>query len=110
MFLPSVVCISSSILSVENFCKQSNFKKINFVSCLVGSAFVPPPDVDVGVVTFRPKVEPVIKEDFHFIEKVVRQMTTYRQKRCIRSAEYVTIYYTFEYMKSSLSYFVSHIL
>jgi len=56
---------------------------------ILGSAFVPPPEVDVGVVTFRPKVEPVIKGDFHLIEKVVRQMTCYRRKYCITSAGWV---------------------
>ena len=54
---------------------------------LVGSAFVPPPDVDVGVVRLRPKIKPIIDEDFSLVERVVRQMFTFRQKKCFRSAE-----------------------
>ncbi|KAK3921702.1 Dimethyladenosine transferase 1, mitochondrial [Frankliniella fusca] len=64
-----------------------NWCDVRHVFTIPGSAFVPPPDVDVGVVTFRPKIEPIIKEDFHLVEKVVRQMTIFRQKKCIRSAE-----------------------
>lgn len=61
---------------------------------MLGSAFVPPPEVDVGVVTLRPKIEPVIDEDFHLVEKVVRQMTSFRQKKCLRSALYVQFFFS----------------
>lgn len=64
----------------QNWCDAKH------VSTIPGSAFVPPPDVDVGVVTLRPKIEPVIEEDFDLVDKVTRQMTIFRQKRCIRCA------------------------
>lgn len=64
-----------------------NWCDVKHVFTISGSSFVPPPDVDVGVVTLRPKIEPIIKEDFHLVEKVVRQMSTFRQKKCIRSAQ-----------------------
>jgi len=63
-----------------------NWCDVNHSFTIGGSAFVPPPDVDVGVVKLRPKVEPVIKEDFYLVEKVVRQMFIFRQKKCIKSA------------------------
>ncbi|XP_034249396.1 dimethyladenosine transferase 1, mitochondrial [Thrips palmi] len=63
-----------------------NWCDVKHLYNIPGSAFVPPPEVDVGVVTFRPKIEPTIKGDFHLIEKVVRQMTCFRQKYCITCA------------------------
>ncbi|KAJ9590948.1 hypothetical protein L9F63_016046, partial [Diploptera punctata] len=52
-----------------------------------GRAFVPKPDVDVGVVHFTPLIEPKIPFPFHLVEKVVRSIFSYRQKYSIRGAE-----------------------
>lgn len=53
----------------------------------VGRAFVPKPDVDVGVVRFTPLKKPIIALPFDIIEKVVRCVFSYRQKHCIRGVE-----------------------
>jgi len=45
-----------------------------------GKSFVPPPEVDVGVVKFVPLVEPRIKLPFKVIEKFVRHLFHYRGK------------------------------
>lgn len=47
-----------------------------------GSAFIPKPDVDVGVVTFTPLKEPLIKCPFLLVEKVNRTLFHLRQKMC----------------------------
>ncbi|XP_013077443.1 dimethyladenosine transferase 1, mitochondrial-like [Biomphalaria glabrata] len=39
-----------------------------------GKAFVPPPKVDVGVVHFVPKVQPLIQQNFTLVEKVNRHL------------------------------------
>ncbi|XP_074640367.1 dimethyladenosine transferase 1, mitochondrial-like [Tubulanus polymorphus] len=68
--------IQRSRLSImcQNYCKV--YRK--FV--LAGSVFVPPPDVDVGVVHFVPRVEPQIKVPFKILEKVVRLVFQHRNK------------------------------
>ena len=45
-----------------------------------GCAFVPPPDVDVAVVTMVPRKEAIINLPFPLVEKVVRHVFHYRQK------------------------------
>jgi len=52
-----------------------------------GRAFVPKPDVDVGVVRLTPLKKPIISLPFNVIEKVVRSVFNYRQKYCIRGVE-----------------------
>ncbi len=47
-----------------------------------GSVFVPKPDVDVAVVHFIPRKEPLIKAPFSTVEKFVRHTFHYRQKMC----------------------------
>ncbi|XP_023222666.1 dimethyladenosine transferase 1, mitochondrial-like [Centruroides sculpturatus] len=47
-----------------------------------GSAFLPAPEVDVGVVTFTPLKEPLIKCPFPLVEKVNRTLFHTRQKMC----------------------------
>jgi len=47
-----------------------------------GSAFVPKPDVDVGVVKFIPRKTPLINQPFDLVEKVTRQLFSMRQKHC----------------------------
>ncbi|XP_066948115.1 dimethyladenosine transferase 1, mitochondrial [Macrobrachium rosenbergii] len=45
-----------------------------------GRAFIPKPDVDVGIVTFIPRVQPQIPLDFKLVEKVVKCVFSFRQK------------------------------
>ncbi|XP_071517079.1 dimethyladenosine transferase 1, mitochondrial isoform X2 [Panulirus ornatus] len=45
-----------------------------------GRAFVPKPEVDVGIAHFVPRVEPLIPLDFSLVEKVVRSIFSFRQK------------------------------
>lgn len=51
-----------------------------------GKAFLPKPDVDVGVVHLNPKSEPVTKVPFKIVEKVLRTIFNMRQKSSIKSA------------------------
>ncbi len=52
-----------------------------------GKSFFPPPDVDVGVVHFVPRVEPQIRLPFKLVEKVVRHIFHYRPKMCKRGVQ-----------------------
>jgi dimethyladenosine transferase 1 len=49
-----------------------------------GTAFVPKPNVDVGVVTMLPLKQPLTDLDFDLVEKVVRHIFSMRQKFCRR--------------------------
>lgn len=49
-----------------------------------GKAFVPKPDVDVGVVTFVPYIRPLTELPFDLVERVVRHIFSMRQKYCRR--------------------------
>lgn len=49
-----------------------------------GKAFVPKPDVDVGVVTVIPLKTPLTTVPFDVVEKVVRHIFSMRQKYCRR--------------------------
>jgi len=49
-----------------------------------GTAFVPKPDVDVGVVTILPLKTPLTDLDFDLVEKVARYLFSMRQKYCRR--------------------------
>lgn len=49
-----------------------------------GKAFVPKPDVDVGVVTILPLKTPLTKVHFDVVEKVMRHIFSMRQKFCRR--------------------------
>ena len=52
-----------------------------------GKAFVPPPEVDVGVVHLVPRVEPLIAQPFKLVEKVMRHVFHYRPKMCKRGIQ-----------------------
>lgn len=54
-----------------------------------GRAFVPAPEVDVGVVQLVPRVKPLIQLPFPLVEKVARHVFHYRQKYCRRGVEWV---------------------
>lgn len=47
-----------------------------------GQSFVPAPDVDVGVVRFVPRIEPLIRAPFPIVNKLVRHVFHYRSKMC----------------------------
>lgn len=64
-----------------------NWCKVNYKFDISGSAFLPKPDVDVGVVTLTPMKQPVINLPFKLIEKVIRQIFNMRQKYSIRGAQ-----------------------
>ncbi|KAG8435101.1 hypothetical protein GDO86_013161 [Hymenochirus boettgeri] len=49
-----------------------------------GRAFVPKPEVDVGVVKFTPLIRPQIEQPFKLVEKVVRCVFQFRRKYCHR--------------------------
>ncbi|XP_003706058.1 mitochondrial transcription factor B1 [Megachile rotundata] len=52
-----------------------------------GTAFIPKPKVDVGVVSFAPMVIPRTQHEFKIFEKVTRQIFGFRQKYSIRGIE-----------------------
>ncbi|KAM4866027.1 dimethyladenosine transferase 1, mitochondrial [Thomomys bottae] len=49
-----------------------------------GQAFVPKPEVDVGVVHFTPLIQPRIQQPFKLVEKVVQNAFQFRRKYCYR--------------------------
>lgn len=49
-----------------------------------GKAFVPKPDVDVGVVTFYPLKNPLVDLPFKMVERVVGTIFNMRQKYSLR--------------------------
>lgn len=55
-----------------------------------GKAFVPKPDVDVSVVHFVPRIDPLIDVPFKYVEKVVRHVFHYRQKLIKHGVRYVS--------------------
>lgn len=52
-----------------------------------GRAFVPKPEVDVGVVHFTPLAQPQIQQPFKLVEKVVRNVFQFRRKHCHKGVE-----------------------
>ncbi|KAF9811205.1 hypothetical protein SFRURICE_002574 [Spodoptera frugiperda] len=64
-----------------------NWCNVNYKFDISGAAFLPKPDVDVGVVTLTPLKHPIIKLPFKMVEKVVRQIFSMRQKYSIRGAQ-----------------------
>uniref|UniRef100_A0A0N4ZNR9 rRNA adenine N(6)-methyltransferase n=1 Tax=Parastrongyloides trichosuri TaxID=131310 RepID=A0A0N4ZNR9_PARTI len=53
-----------------------------------GSCFVPSPKVDVAVIRFIPRIEPLIPCSFELVEKIARHIFHYRQKyvvKCIKT-------------------------
>ncbi|XP_014368673.2 dimethyladenosine transferase 1, mitochondrial [Papilio machaon] len=64
-----------------------NWCNVKYKFDIPGSAFLPKPEVDVGVVTLTPLKQPIIKLPFKLVEKVVRQIFSMRQKYSIRGAQ-----------------------
>ncbi|RZF39568.1 hypothetical protein LSTR_LSTR001089 [Laodelphax striatellus] len=61
-----------------------NWCHVKHCFTIPGKAFVPKPEVDVGVVHFVPLESPVIDLPFQLIEKVVRCVFNFRQKYHVR--------------------------
>ncbi|XP_023420331.1 dimethyladenosine transferase 1, mitochondrial isoform X2 [Cavia porcellus] len=57
---------------------------VNHSFTIPGQAFVPKPQVDVGVVHFMPLIEPKIEQPFKLVEKVVQNAFQFRRKYCHR--------------------------
>lgn len=60
---------------------------VDYKFTIPGTAFVPKPEVDVGVVTFTPLKEPIVDLPFKLVEKVVRQIFNMRQKYAVRGGQ-----------------------
>lgn len=58
---------------------------VNLKMVIPGKVFVPPPDVDVGVVHFIPRKQPLIDLPFPLVQKVCRHLFHYRGKYCKHS-------------------------
>ncbi|XP_050431432.1 mitochondrial dimethyladenosine transferase 1 [Adelges cooleyi] len=82
--------MAAPIMSKER-CRLSimcqNWCRVEHKFTIPGRAFVPKPEVDVGVVRLIPVKNPVIPLPFDVVEKVVRCVFNYRQKYCIRGVE-----------------------
>ncbi|CAG9793666.1 unnamed protein product [Diatraea saccharalis] len=78
-------------MSARQRCRMSvmcqTWCNVNYKFDIPGAAFLPKPDVDVGVVTLTPLKHPLIKLPFKLVEKVVRQIFSMRQKYSIRGAQ-----------------------
>ncbi|KAK7862924.1 hypothetical protein R5R35_002971 [Gryllus longicercus] len=78
-------------ISSDQRCRLSvmcqNWCKITHKFTIPGTAFLPKPEVDVGVVHFEPLVQPIINLPFEIVEKVVRCIFSFRQKYCVRGIE-----------------------
>ncbi|MEE6475365.1 hypothetical protein FKM82_010728 [Ascaphus truei] len=58
----------------------------NVKTCFIipGCAFIPKPEVDVGVVHFTPLIQPQIEQPFKLVERVVQSVFQFRRKYCYR--------------------------
>ena len=61
-----------------------NWCEVQHKFTIPGRAFLPKPKVDVGVVTFVPRIKPLIPLEFKLVEKVIRCVFSMRQKYCKR--------------------------
>ncbi|XP_005390606.2 PREDICTED: dimethyladenosine transferase 1, mitochondrial isoform X1 [Chinchilla lanigera] len=57
---------------------------VKHIFTIPGQAFIPKPEVDVGVVHFVPLVQPKIEQPFKLVEKVVQNAFQFRRKYCHR--------------------------
>ncbi|KAM5150942.1 dimethyladenosine transferase 1, mitochondrial-like [Callospermophilus lateralis] len=55
---------------------------VEHIFTIPGQAFVPKPEVDVGVVHFTPLIRPKIEQPFKLVEKVVQSAFQFRRKYC----------------------------
>ncbi|KAK6054892.1 ribosomal RNA adenine dimethylase family protein [Cooperia oncophora] len=73
---------SDSRARISIMCQYLTEPKLLFR--IPGSCFVPQPDIDVGVVRFVPRIQPLISSPFELVEKLCRQIFHYRQKYMIK--------------------------
>lgn len=70
----------------EHRCRLSvdtqNLCEVKVKTIIPGKAFIPPPDVDVGVVHLVPRKKPFIQLPWKLTTKVNRHLFHYRQKMC----------------------------
>lgn len=59
-----------------------NWCEVEHAFTIPGKAFYPKPQVNVSVINFTPRVEPLIDMDFKLFEKFVRILFSMRQKHC----------------------------
>lgn len=78
---------STSSLFLVSYSTRLDSIFLNLPSTLTGKAFVPKPDVDVGVVHLVPHVTPKIQAPVNLVEKLVRSTFSFRQKFCRRGLE-----------------------
>lgn len=75
--------LSAPILSKQR-CRLSlmaqNWCSVHHAFNIPGQAFLPKPDVDVGVVKMVPLLSPVCDYEFHLMEKICRTLFSGRQK------------------------------
>ncbi|XP_030172512.1 dimethyladenosine transferase 1, mitochondrial isoform X2 [Lynx canadensis] len=57
---------------------------VQHILTIPGRAFVPKPEVDVGVVHFTPLTRPRIEQPFKLVERVVQNAFQFRRKYCYR--------------------------
>lgn len=59
-----------------------NWCDVDYKFTIPNSAFLPKPQVDVGVVTLLPKVKPLVDIDFSIYEKFARTLFSTKRKHC----------------------------
>ncbi|VDK33324.1 unnamed protein product [Taenia asiatica] len=67
--------------------EQRSRLSVQFLKEIPGSAFVPQPKVDAGVVRLIPLPRPLISAPFPYVEKLVRHAFQFRQKLIVRCLE-----------------------
>lgn len=61
-----------------------NWCHVKHLFTIPGRAFVPAPDVDVGVVQFEPRIHPLMDFPFPRVEKFLRHLFHFRPKMCYK--------------------------
>lgn len=81
--------LSAPVLSRQR-CRLSlmaqNWCNVHHVFNIPGKAFLPKPDVDVGVVKLVPLLSPVCDYEFHLVERICRTLFSSRQKHVLKTA------------------------
>ncbi|CAH8536304.1 unnamed protein product [Heterobilharzia americana] len=60
---------------------------VEYMKDIPGTAFLPPPKVDAGVVRLTPLQQPLIPVPYPYVDKLVRQTFRFRQKQIVRCLE-----------------------
>ncbi|VDN33721.1 unnamed protein product [Gongylonema pulchrum] len=70
-------------LETASLCMLFLYGQLHFDD-ISGRCFVPRPKIDVGIVRFVPRRDPLIKTSFEVVEKVCRRIFNYRQKYVVK--------------------------